>query len=68
MAMYSAQIVFDYHTVYLNPWVSSASNEDELDQEAIDNLLEQYPFELTEEQKELITKSIQDIETELQTD
>ena len=56
MAMYSAHIVFDYHTVYLNPWVSSASNEDELDQEAIDNLLEQYPFELTAEQEELITK------------
>ena len=68
MAMYSAHIVFDYHTVYLNPWISSASNEDELDQEAIDNLLEQYPFELTAEQEYLIIKSIQDIETELQTD
>jgi hypothetical protein len=68
MAMYSAHIVFDYHTVYLNPWVSSATDEDELEEEAIQNLLEQYPFELTAEQEELITKSIQDIETELQTD
>jgi len=68
MAMYSAHIVFDYHTVYLNPWVSSATDEDELEEEAIQNLLEQYPFELTAEQEELITKSIQDIETELETD
>jgi hypothetical protein len=68
MAMYSAHIVFDYHTVYLNPWVSSATDEDELEEEAIQNLLEQYPFELTAEQEELITNSIQDIETELQTD
>jgi uncharacterized protein (UPF0128 family) len=67
MAEYSAHIVFDYHTVYLNPWVSSASNEDELDQEAIEMLLEAYP-ELTKEQEAQLIKSIQDIEVELQTD
>jgi RecG-like helicase len=68
MAMYSAHIVFDYHTVYLNPWVSSASDEDELEEEAIQNFLEQYPFELTAEQEQMIINSIQSIETELQTD
>lgn len=68
MAMYSAHIVFDYHTVYLNPWVSSANDEEELEQEAIEKLLEQYPFELTGEQEAIIIKTIQDIETELQTD
>lgn len=68
MAMYSAHIVFDYHTVYLNPWISSASDEEELEQEAIEKLLEQYPFKLTGEQEAIIIKTIQDIETELQTD
>jgi hypothetical protein len=67
MAMYSAHIVFDRHTVYINPWVSSAMDEDELEDEAIEMLLELYP-ELTEQQEKQLVKSIQDIEVELQTD
>jgi hypothetical protein len=67
MAMYSAHIVFDRHTVYINPWVSSAMDEDELEDEAIEMLLELYP-ELTRQQEEQLVKSIQDIEVELQTD
>jgi len=67
MAMYSAHIVFDRHTVYINPWVSSAMDEDELDNEAIEMLLELYP-ELTKQQEAELIKSIQDIEVELQTD
>jgi hypothetical protein len=67
MAMYSAHIVFDRHTVYINPWVSSAMDEDELEDEAIEMLLELYP-DLTKQQEEQLVKSIQDIEVELQTD
>ena len=67
MAMYSAHIVFDYHTVYLNPWVSSAMDDEGLEEEAIEMLLEAYP-ELTKEQEAQLIKSIQDIEVELQTD
>jgi hypothetical protein len=67
MAMYSAHIVFDRYTVYINPWVSSAMDEDELEDEAIEMLLELYP-ELTRQQEEQLVKSIQYIEVELQTD
>jgi len=67
MAMYSAHIVFDRHTVYINPWVSSAMDDEGLEEEAIEMLLEAYP-ELTKEQEAQLIKSIQDIEVELQTD
>ena len=39
MAMYSAHIVFDRHTVYINPWVSSAMDDEGLEEEAIEMLL-----------------------------
>ena len=42
-------------------------DEDELDNEAIEMLLELYP-ELTKQQEAELIKSIQDIEVELQTD
>jgi hypothetical protein len=42
-------------------------DEDELEDEAIEMLLELYP-ELTEQQEKQLVKSIQDIEVELQTD
>jgi hypothetical protein len=42
-------------------------DEDELEDEAIEMLLELYP-ELTRQQEEQLVKSIQDIEVELQTD
>ena len=67
MTMYSAHIVFDRHTVYINPWVSSAMDDEALEEEAIEMLLESYP-ELTKEQEAQLIKSIQDIEVELQTD
>jgi len=68
MAMYSAQIVFDYSVIYVNPWVSSATNEEDLENEALEQLFDSYYPELTKKQEEELASLVQSIEVELQSD
>jgi len=68
MAMYSAQIVFDYSVINVNPWVSSATNEEDLENEALEQLFDSYYPELTKKQEKELTSLVQSIEVELQSD
>ena len=68
MAMYSAHIVFDYSVIYVNPWVSSATNEEDLENEALEQLFDSYYPELTNKQEKELTSLVKSIEVELQSD
>ncbi len=57
---YTAHIVFDYHTVYLNAWESDKEDE-ELENEAIQKLWEFVPY-ITKKQKDGLMSAICDIE------
>lgn len=61
MALVSAHISFDYHTVYLNPWETEEDDNGFLELEAIEKLMEFVP-EITDLQRDYIKSSIIDIE------
>ena len=61
MALVSARISFDYHTVYINTWETEEDNNDFLELEAIEKLMEFVP-DMTAEQGLIIKNSIIDIE------
>lgn len=58
--LYTAHIVFDYHTVYLNTWESDKEDE-ELENETIQKLWEFVPY-ITKKQKDSLMSAICDIE------
>ena len=61
MALVSAHISFDYHTVFINAWESEEDDNDLLELEAIEKLMEFIP-EITDLQRDYIKSSIIDIE------
>ncbi len=61
MALVSARISFDYHTVYINTWETEEDDNDFLELEAIEKLMEFVP-DMTAEQGLIIKNSIIDIE------
>lgn len=61
MALVSARISFDYHTVYINTWETEEDDNDFLELEAIEKLMEFIP-DMTTEQGLIIKNSIIDIE------
>ncbi len=60
MALISAHIVFDYHTVFINAWESEEDDNDFLELEAVKKLMEFIP-EITDLQRDYIRSSIIDI-------
>lgn len=63
MALVSAHISFDYHTVFINAWETEEDDDALLEAEAIEKLMEFIP-EITELQRNYIKSSIIDIELE----
>jgi len=61
MALVSANISFDYHTVYINAWETEEDDDALLEVEAIEKLLEFVP-EITDLQRDYIKSAIIDIE------
>ena len=61
MALVSAHISFDYHTVFINSWETEEDDNDFLEIEAIEKLMEFIP-DMTVEQGIIIKNSIIDIE------
>ena len=61
MALVSARISFDYHTVYINTWETEEDDNNFLELEAIEKLMEFIP-DMTAEQGLIIKISIIDIE------
>ena len=60
MALVSAHISFDYHTVFINAWESEEDDNDFLELEAVKKLMEFIP-EITDLQRDYIRSSIIDI-------
>ncbi len=67
MALVSAHISFDYHTVFINAWETEEDDNDLLELEAIEKLMEFIP-EITDLQRDYIKSSIIDIEFNNQED
>lgn len=65
MNMYTAIIVFPYHSISINPWESESTGIEVLEEEAIDKMFELIP-DMTEEQKEILANQIIDISVELE--
>ena len=61
MALVSAHISFDYHTVFINAWETEEDNTEFLEAQAIEKLMEFVP-EITKLQRDYIKSSIIDIE------
>ena len=61
MALVSAHISFDYHTVFINAWETEEDDTEFLEAEAIEKLMEFIP-EITKLQRDYIKSSIIDIE------
>ena len=67
MALVSAHISFDYHTVFINAWETEEDDNDFLELEAIEKLMEFVP-DMTAEQGKCIKNSIIDIQINKQED
>ena len=67
MALVSAHISFDYHTVYINTWETEEDDNDFLELEAIEKLMEFIP-DMTAQQGIVIKNSIIDIQLNKQED
>lgn len=61
MALVSAHISFDYHTVFINAWETEEEDTEFLEAQAIEKLMEFIP-EITKLQRDYIKSSIIDIE------
>ena len=61
MALVSAHISFDYHTVFINTWETEEDDTEFLEAQAIEKLMEFIP-EITKLQRDYIKSSIIDIE------
>ena len=61
MALVSAHISFDYHTVFINAWETEEEDIEFLEAEALEKLMEFIP-EITKLQRDYIKSSIIDIE------
>ena len=61
MALVSAHISFDYHTVFINAWETEEDDTEFLEAEAIEKLMEFIP-EITKLQRDYIKSSIIDID------
>ena len=61
MALVSAHISFDYHTVFINAWETKEDDTEFLEAQAIEKLMEFIP-EITKLQRDYIKSSIIDIE------
>ena len=61
MALVSAHISFDYHTVFINAWETEEEDDALLEAEAIEKLMEFIP-KITKLQRDYIKSSIIDIE------
>ena len=61
MALVSAHISFDYHTVFINAWETEEDDTEFLEAEAIEKLMEFVP-EITSLQRDYIKSSIIDID------
>jgi len=61
MALVSAHISFDYHTVFINAWETEEDDTEFLEAQAIEKLMEFIP-EITKLQRDYIKSSIIDIE------
>ena len=61
MRLVSANISFDYHTVFINAWETEEDDTEFLEAEAIEKLMEFVP-EITSLQRDYIKSSIIDIE------
>ena len=61
MALVSAHISFDYHTVFINAWETEEDDNDFLELEAIEKFMEFIP-DMTEQQRIIIKNSIIDLE------
>lgn len=61
MALVSAHISFDYHTVFINTWETEEEDTEFLEAQAIEKLMEFIP-EITKLQRDYIKSSIIDIE------
>ena len=61
MALVSAHISFDYHTVFINAWETEEDDTEFLEAQAIEKLMEFVP-EITSLQRDYIKSSIIDIE------
>jgi len=67
MALVSAHISFDYHTVFINAWETEENDNEFLEAEAIEKLMEFIP-EITELQRDYVKSAIIDIEINKQED
>ena len=61
MKLVSANISFDYHTVFINAWETEEDDTEFLEAEAIEKLMEFVP-EITSLQRDYIKSSIIDID------
>jgi len=61
MALVSAHISFDYHTVFINAWETEEDDTEFLEAQAIEKLMEFIP-NITKLQRDYIKSSIIDIE------
>ena len=61
MRLVSANISFDYHTVFINAWETEEDDTEFLEAEAIEKLMEFVP-EITSLQRDYIKSSIIDID------
>ena len=61
MRLISANISFDYHTVFINAWETEEDDTEFLEAEAIEKLMEFVP-EITSLQRDYIKSSIIDID------
>ena len=61
MALVTAHISFDYHTVFINAWETEEDDTEFLEAQAIEKLMEFIP-EITKLQRDYIKSSIIDIE------
>jgi hypothetical protein len=61
MALVSAHISFDYHTVFINAWETEENDNGFLELEAIEKLMEFIP-DMTEQQGIYLKNSIIDIQ------
>ena len=64
MNMYTAIIVFPYHSISINPWESESTGIEVLEEEAIEKMFELIP-DITEEQKEILANQIIDMLVDL---
>jgi hypothetical protein len=62
--MYTAIIVFPYHSISINAWESESTGIEVLEEEAIEKMFELIP-DITEEQKEILANQIIDMLVDL---